>query len=129
MEGAGYPDGSGGFEDAVALSGPFEVEFVVGFDAATFVPVAFVHAYHAPGYAGDAAVGEQVGRVGPNAVNALVGYAGEHPGGFAEVERGLAVGGSPDGFGGVLVGELHSDGRWLGCVMRGHSGRIVDQNP
>lgn len=92
MQGTGYPDGSGGLEDAIALFRPCLIELVVGFDAFALVPVSLVHTHHAPGDAGDAAVGEQVGRVGPYAVNALVGYAGKHLRGLAKIERGVSVG-------------------------------------
>ena len=48
---------------------PGAVEFVIGIGAAGFVPVAFVDADHASGVAGDAAVGEEVGRVGEDEVD------------------------------------------------------------
>ena len=40
------------------------VEFVIGAGAAGFVPFAFVDADHFAGVAGDAAVGEELGRLG-----------------------------------------------------------------
>jgi hypothetical protein len=52
-------------------------EFVIGVRAAGFVPGAFVDADHAPGVAGDAAVGEEVGRVGEDEVDGVFGDGGE----------------------------------------------------
>jgi len=71
--GAGNPEGAVGFEDALAGGEPGAVEFVIGAGAAGFVPFALVDADHAAGVAGDAAVGEEVGRVGEDEVDGIVG--------------------------------------------------------
>ena len=64
---------------------PGGVEFVIGVGAAGFVPFAFVDGDHFAGVAGDAAVGEEVGRVGEDEVDGgfgdvLQGFRGSHPG-------------------------------------------------
>ena len=73
MVGAGHPDGAVGFQDALASLQPRAVEVVVLLRAPGFVPVAFVDADHPPGFAGDAAVGEEIGRVGKDHVEAAGG--------------------------------------------------------
>lgn len=70
------PDGAVGFQDALAAFEPFGVEFVVEFGAARLVPVAFVDFDHFAGVTGDAAVGEEVGRVGEDHVETAVGVLG-----------------------------------------------------
>jgi len=67
---AADPNRSVGFEDALTGGEPCAVEFMVGVGAARTVPIAFVDADHAAGVAGDAVVGEEVGRVGENQVHA-----------------------------------------------------------
>jgi len=67
--GAGDPDGAVGLEDTLAGGEPGAVEFMIGVGATGFVPVAFVDADHFAGVAGDAAVGEEVGRVGEDEVD------------------------------------------------------------
>ena len=74
--GAGDPEGAVGLEDALAASEPFGVELVVPFPAAGLVPIALVDADHLAGVAGDAAVGEEIGRVGENHVEAALGITG-----------------------------------------------------
>jgi len=49
----------------------------VGVGAAGFVPIAFVDGNHFAGVAGDAAVGEEVGRVGEDEVYGGRGDGGE----------------------------------------------------
>jgi len=71
MGGAGDPDGAVGFQDALGGSEPGAVEFVIGVWAAGFVPIAFVDGHHFAGVAGDAAVGEEVGRVGEDQVDGI----------------------------------------------------------
>ena len=68
--GAANPDGAVGLEDALAAHQPFFIEFVVEFRAAGFVPIAFVDFDHFAGMAGDAAVREEVRRVGEDAIEA-----------------------------------------------------------
>ena len=76
--GAGNPEGAVGLQDALASGEPGAIEFVDIFNsgpyrakvgAAGFVPFAFVDADHAAGVAGDAAVGEEIGRVGEDEVD------------------------------------------------------------
>jgi len=73
VAGAADPNRSVGFEDALAGGEPCAIEFVVGVGAARTVPIAFVDADHAAGVAGDAVVGEKIGRVGENQVHAGFG--------------------------------------------------------
>ena len=58
-----------GFEEALRGGEPGAVEFVIGVRAFGFVPIAFVDGDHFAGVAGDAAVGEEVGRVGEDEVD------------------------------------------------------------
>ncbi len=74
---AADPDACVGFEDALAGGEPGGVEFMVGAGAAGTVPFAFVDADHASGVAGDATVGEEVGRVGEDEVDGGGGDGGE----------------------------------------------------
>ena len=53
------------------------IELMVGVGAAGDVPLAFIDADHAAGVAGDAVVGEEVGRVGEDEVDAGWGDGGE----------------------------------------------------
>ena len=66
--GAAHPNGAVGFQNFLAAREPFLVKFVIQFGSAAFVPVAFVHFDHASGVAGDAAVGEEIGRVGKDGI-------------------------------------------------------------
>lgn len=84
--GAGNPNGGVGFEDALAGGEPGGVEFmnfvISGPYRATVgtgetVPFAFVDGDHASGVAGDAAVGEEVGRVGEDEVDGFGGESGQ----------------------------------------------------
>ena len=84
VAGAGDPDGAVGLQEALAGGEPFEIEFVIGLGAAGAVPFAFVDADHASGVAGDAVVGEEVGRVGEDEVD---GFSGE----FFEDFEGVAL--------------------------------------
>jgi len=64
VAGAADPNGAVGLEDALAGGEPGAIEFVIFCSAAGAVPCAFVDADHFAGVAGDAAVGEEVRRVG-----------------------------------------------------------------
>jgi hypothetical protein len=84
--GATDPEGAVGFEDTLAGGEPGGVELMnfvksdpyrVRVGAGEPVPVAFVNADHASGVAGDAAVGEEVGRVGEDEVDGGGGDGGE----------------------------------------------------
>ena len=72
MSGAGDPQGAVGIEDALAGAEPGAIELMIGVGAAGFVPVAFVDGDHSAGVAGDAAVGEEVGRVGEDEVDGIL---------------------------------------------------------
>ena len=74
--GAGDPDGAVGFEEALAGGEPGGVEGMVGVGALGFVPGAFVDGDHFSGVAGNAAVGEEVGRVGEDEVDGRGGDLG-----------------------------------------------------
>ena len=101
--GAGDPDGAVGLEDALAGGQPGGVEGVIGVRAAGFVPVPFVDADHFAGVAGDAAVGEEVGRVGEDEVDGGFGDEGEEVEAVAlknlEVMLGVLKGRSRKGVG------------------------------
>jgi len=71
------PDGAVGFQDPLRGGEPGAVEFVVGRRGSGFVPIAFVDGDHFAGVAGDAAVGEEVGRVGEDEVDGTFGDGGE----------------------------------------------------
>ena len=71
---------------------PGAIEFVVGIRAAGFVPVAFIDADHFAGVAGDAAVGEEVGRVGEDEVDGGFGDLGEEFEAVAVVEAEVVFG-------------------------------------
>jgi hypothetical protein len=74
---AGNPDGAVGLEDALAGGEPGRVEIMIGVRTAGFVPFAFIDADHFAGVAGDAAVGEEVGRVGEDEVDGILRDGGE----------------------------------------------------
>jgi hypothetical protein len=69
VDGIADPEGAVRFENALAGGEPGAIEMVVGVGAAGFVPFAFVDADHAPGVAGDASIGEEVGRIGEDEVD------------------------------------------------------------
>lgn len=75
--GAGDPDGAIGFENALAGGEPGAVEFMIGVWAAGFVPIAFIDGDHFAGVAGDAALGEEIRRVGEDEVDGGFGEEGE----------------------------------------------------
>ena len=66
-----------GLRTRCAAAQPGAVEFVICVGALRAVPGAFVDADHFAGVAGDAAVGEEVGRVGEDEVDAVGGHGGE----------------------------------------------------
>src|SRR5712692_6853627 len=65
---------------------------MIGIGAAGFVPFAFVDGDHFAGVAGDAAVGEEVGRVGEDEVNGGGGDGGEEVEAVALVEAEVVFG-------------------------------------
>ena len=89
--GAGDPEGAVGFEDALAGGEPGAVEFVIGGRALGFVPGAFVDGDHFAGVAGDAAIGEEIGRVGEDEVDGGFGEQGEEFEGVALVEADVVL--------------------------------------
>src|SRR5579864_6892537 len=70
---------------------------MVGICAAGFVPIAFVDGDHFAGVAGDAAVGEEVGRVGEDEVDGIWRKGGEDFEAIALVEAEVVVGVVEDG--------------------------------
>ena len=89
---------------------------MIGLRAAGFVPIAFVDGDHFAGVAGDAAVGEEIGRVGEDEVDGGFGEGGEDFEAVsvveAEVVFGVVEGARlrEDGFGGRGFGER--GGHW-----------------
>lgn len=67
--GAGDPDGAVGLENALAGGEPGGVEDMVGVRTFGFVPIAFVDGDHFAGVAGDAAIGEEIRRIGEDEVD------------------------------------------------------------
>jgi hypothetical protein len=146
--GAGNPDGAVWLEDALAGGEPGAVKLVIGVGTAGFVPIAFVDADHASGVAGDAAVGEEVGRVGEDEVDGGFGDKGKQFEAVAlvdaEVVLGVVEGGSGERHGLILVNQggslikeaIESSTRWCperstdsAALTAGASSRrqIVDQ--
>ena len=65
---ASHPDGAVGFQYFLAAKQPFAIEFVVQFRSPRDVPVAFIHLHHFAGVTGDAAIREEIRRVGEDGV-------------------------------------------------------------
>jgi hypothetical protein len=94
---------------------------VIDFGALEFVPGAFIDADHASGMASDAAVGEEIGRVGEDEVDGGFGNGGEDFEAIALVEADVVFGVVVDD----VILQFFQDKRelWGGI---GH-GRGVDQ--
>ena len=90
-----HPDSPRRLQYAVAFGDPLHVELVVQFQPPALVPVALVHAHHASRHAGYPAVGQQIRRIGPHAIHALVREARERLDRLANVQRGVLVRGNP----------------------------------
>ncbi len=114
---AGDPEGAVGFEDALAGGEPGAVEFVIGAGAAGFVPFAFVDADHASGVARDAAVGEEVGRVGEDEVDGGFGNLSEDFEAVALVDAEVMFG-VVEGGGGEIGGRFGHDDRSGSLIRR-----------
>ena len=84
-------------QNAVTLRRPAQVEIVVGFQPLAAVPLALVHAHHAPGDAGNPVVREKIGRIRPHAIHALVGDAGEQVERVSPIQRGAVIRRRPSG--------------------------------
>ena len=72
---------------------------MIGIGAAGFVPIAFIDGDHFAGVAGDAAVGEEVGRVGEDEVDAGFGDGGEDVEAIALEDFDVVLGVVEDGGG------------------------------
>jgi hypothetical protein len=105
VSGAGNPEGAVGLEDTLAGSEPGAIKFVIGVGTFGLVPFAFVDADHAAGVTGDAAVGEEVGRVGEDEVDGRFGDEGEEFEAIALVEADVVFGVVEDR-GRSLMGDL-----------------------
>jgi len=90
--GAGDPDGAVRFENALAGCEPLKIKCVVAVGTAGFVPIALVDGDHFAGVAGDAAVGEKVGRVGEDEVDGIFRDGGEDFEAVALVEAEVVLG-------------------------------------
>jgi hypothetical protein len=116
---------------------PGAIELMIGVGAAGFVPIAFVDGDHFAGVAGDAAVGEEVGRVGEDEVDGGFGDLGEEVEAVAlvdaEVVLGVVKGRSGERHGLILVNQggslikeaTESSTRWC---RRGPSSRCRRRN-
>lgn len=126
---AGDPDAGVGFEDALAGGEPGGVESVVGVRAAGTVPFAFVDADHASGVAGDAAVGEEVGRVGEDEVDARGGDGGEDFEAVAvedfDAMARVVEGGFGEMGGPAFAGASARQGRGVGHGRSGGTGHFL----
>src|SRR6266436_9678556 len=90
---------------------------MIGFRAAGFVPIAFVDGDHFAGVAGDAAVGEEVGRVGEDEVDGGWGDGGEDIEAIALVEAEVVFGVVEDGSG-ERVGHWQRRTGRIPCATR-----------
>jgi len=99
VAGAADPDGAVGGEEALAGGEPGAVEGMVGVGATGDVPGAFIDADHAAGVAGDAVVGEEVGRVGEDEVDGVWGEGGEDIEAIALEDADVVLGVAKDGLG------------------------------
>src|SRR5438552_1217515 len=115
---AGNPNGTVGFEDTLGGSEPGRVELMIGVRTAGFVPCAFIDADHLAGVAGDAAVGEEIGRVGKDEVDRRFGDEGEEFEAVAMVDAEVMFG-VVEGRGGQGIGRQfgHDDDR-SGSLIR-----------
>ncbi len=100
---ARHPDGAVGLEHALTAPQPFGVEFVVQFRSARDVPVALVHLHHFAGVTGDAAVGQEIRRVGKDGVEPAFGILGRD--GVEEFEGIAVVEAEEGGIGGKYQGR------------------------
>src|SRR5579862_3064991 len=102
---------------------PYRVKVRTG----QFVPLAFIDADHAAGVAGDAVVGEEVGRVGEDEVDAGWGDGGEDVEAVALEDFDVMLGVVEDGGGEGGARSFGFDG-WRGEMRRGfgHGFRGVD---
>src|SRR6202022_2595539 len=78
---------------------------MIGIGAAGFVPIAFVDGDHFAGVASDAAVGEEIGRVGEDEIDGIFGDGGEDFEAVALVEAEVVFGVVESG-----GGEMRSGG-------------------
>ena len=69
---AANPDGARRFEDPVALCHPLLGELEVQLPTSALIPFAFVDADHPASVAGYATIREEIGRVGPDAIEVIV---------------------------------------------------------
>ncbi len=115
--GSGDPNGAVGLEDALAGGEPGAVEFVIGVRAAGFVPFAFVDADHFAGVTGDAAVGEEIGRVGEDEVDGGFGDLSEDFEAVALVDAEVMFG-VVEGGGGKVGGRFGHDDDRSGSLIR-----------
>jgi len=89
---------------------------VIEFRALRFVPIAFVDADHFAGVAGDAAVGEEVGRVGEDEVDGGCGEGGEEFEGVSMVEAEMMLG--------IVEGQGFGEERVGGGERGGHDDQM-----
>ena len=103
-------EGAVRFQNTLAGSEPDAIEFVIGVGGLGFVPLALVDADHAPGVAGDAAVGEEIGWIGEDEVDGGLGDEGKEFEAIALVEADVVffvvVDGSGEFDGGFGHGEV-----------------------
>src|SRR5579862_3892427 len=93
---------------------PYRVKVRTG----QFVPLAFIDADHAAGVAGDAVVGEEVGRVGEDEVDAGCGDGGEDVEAVALEDFDVVLGVVEDG-GGVGSPFAEASARQIGGALSG----------
>lgn len=132
---AADPKRAVGLQECLAALEPCGVELVIELGAAGLVPLAFIDLHHLARVAGDAAVGEKVGRVGEDEVEDAVGVLGteavhhletvavikENAAGVVAVgelarldDAGRLIDDGVLGTESVVVGRI--DGRIVGCL-------------
>jgi hypothetical protein len=79
---------------------------VIGFWAAGFIPIAFVDRDHFAGLAGDAAIGEEIGRVGKDEVDGIFWNGGKDIEAVAEIDAEVMFGVLEGGSGETARHEL-----------------------
>ncbi len=109
------PERAVGFEEAVTLPQPLQVEGVDLLEGRGFVPVAFIDAHHLPVLTRHAAVGEEIRRVGEDEVESLGFGAAQQFERVALIESQAAIWVVKARFGRGIVGKTGAQfGREVG---------------
>ena len=112
--GARNPKRAVGFEQALALAQPAQIEGVNLLESLGFVPIAFVNGNHLPILAGDSARREKIGRIGKNQVESLAFSAMQQFERIALIQAQPAFGVVPERFGIMGRDNAFEFGREIG---------------